>query len=58
MKRLFPIYIVLVLAMSTLVSGCGIKPDHVAPPGDAKDSGFPHTYPDLNLDPPAPSPLP
>jgi hypothetical protein len=55
LHRPAPLYIVLALSLSMLVSGCGIKPGTLAAPTGAENNGYPHTYPDIHLDP-APMP--
>jgi uncharacterized protein YceK len=51
MKRRPLLYIVLALVVSMAVSGCGIKPGSVSAPKGAENNGYPHTYPDIKLDP-------
>lgn len=49
-KRNLPVYIVLAGMLSILLSGCGVKPAHLSPPGE-QETNFPRTYPDTSTDP-------
>lgn len=45
------IYSFVLIALSTALTGCGIKPGSVEPPPGAEDRVFPRTYPDPSTDP-------
>ena len=52
MKRSSPLfYIVMVLCLSTLLCGCGIKPQNLSAPPGAEGQQYPRTYPDTATDP-------
>ncbi len=42
----------LCLAVTLVLSACGVKPGSVEPPEGKENTGFPHHYPDVTIDPP------
>ncbi len=50
--KIFKYSIYILLCVNTLLlSSCGIKPAHVAPPEGIELDTFPNTYPDISTDP-------
>ncbi len=44
MRMQFYLVLLGLMLMPFLISGCGVKPGAVEPPG-GEDTGFPHSYP-------------